>query len=507
MSPGGSADGQSDSLTINGRNAADTIAVSGGPTGVIVSGLAAGHSMLAPDPVDRLTVNGLSGADALSAAGLAPNTAGLTLRGGADNDALTGSPGDDVFGWEPGDGVDTVEGGGGSDTASVAGTDANDTFTVAANGGRVSVIGPGGLVVDMDDVETANFVPRGGADSVDVPPALPGTDLTGVTADLGADGARDDVRVQGTTGPDDIKVTQSVAGATVGGLGLKTSAGSAEPDTDNMTILGLVGLDTIDASALPAGIISLTLDAGSGADSEILLGSQGRDTVIGRQGDDTELMGAGDDTSVWNPGEGNDTVEGQGGADRLLFNGSNINEQIDISPNGGRLRFFRDVASVTMDCDNLETVDFNALAGADNVTIHDLTGTDVTRVNVNLAAANGAGDGVADTVSLNATGGADNINLTGGPSPVSVTGLFTALSVAGGEPGDGLRILGGAGNDTINAVGVAAGSPLLTLQGDDNDDTITGSEHVDNIDGGAGNDTVFSTSGDNVTNAETVIPH
>ena len=74
VTPGGPPDGQTDSLTIDGRDGADTLAVSGGPTGVIVSGLSAGHSLSAPDPVDRLNVNGLGGADALNAAGLAPNT-------------------------------------------------------------------------------------------------------------------------------------------------------------------------------------------------------------------------------------------------------------------------------------------------------------------------------------------------------------------------------------------------------------------------------------------------
>ena len=107
----------------------------------------------------------------------------------APSDSLTGSPGDDASDGDPGDGVDTVEGGGGNDTASVGGTDAAESFTVAANGSRASVEGRGGNVVDMDDVETANFIPRGGADAVDVPNALPGTDLTGVSAYLGADGS------------------------------------------------------------------------------------------------------------------------------------------------------------------------------------------------------------------------------------------------------------------------------------------------------------------------------
>ena len=45
-------------------------------------------------------------------------------------------------------------------------------------------------------------------------------------------------------------------------------------------------------------------------------------------------MGAGDDTFVWNPGDGSDTVNGQGGTDTLLFNGANVSENIAISANG-----------------------------------------------------------------------------------------------------------------------------------------------------------------------------
>ena len=77
-------------------------------------------------------------------------------------------------------------------------------------------------------------------------------------------------------------------------------------------------------------------------------------------------MGAGDDTFVWNPGDDNDTLEGQAGFDTMLFNGANIAENIDISANGGRVRFFRDVANVTMDLNDVEAIDFNALGGADS---------------------------------------------------------------------------------------------------------------------------------------------
>ena len=69
----------------------------------------------------------------------------------------------------------------------------------------------------------------------------------------------------------------------------------------------------------------------------------------------------------------------------MLFNGANIDENIDISANGGRVRFTRDVGNIVMDLNDVEHIDLNALGGADTITVNDLTGTDVTQVNVNLA--------------------------------------------------------------------------------------------------------------------------
>ena len=126
-------------------------------------------------------------------------------------------------------------------------------------------------------------------------------------------------------------------------------------------------------------------------------------------------MGAGDDTFVWNPGDGSDTVEGQGGHDTLQFNGSNVNENIDLSANGSRLRLFRDVGNVTMDVNGVEQVNVAALGGADTITVNDLSGTGVTDVNLDLAGTpgSGIGDGQADTVIVNGTTGNDAIAVAG----------------------------------------------------------------------------------------------
>ena len=131
------------------------------------------------------------------------------------------------------------------------------------------------------------------------------------------------------------------------------------------------------------------------------------------------LLGAGDDTFIWNPGDGSDTVEGQAGFDTLVFNGANIAENIDISANGGRVRFTRDVANIIMDLNGVEQIDFNALGGADNITVNDLTGTDVTQVNIDLAAHAGGGTATARPTGDRRTARSrDDIVEIGGRAPV-----------------------------------------------------------------------------------------
>src|SRR5262245_65976991 len=90
-------------------------------------------------------------------------------------------------------------------------------------------------------------------------------------------------------------------------------------------------------------------------------------------------MGAGDDVFVWNPGDDNDVLEGQDGFDRMLFNGAAGAEQITISAApAGRVTFFRDVATVTMDLDDVEGIDLTARGGADQIVINVLSGAEMT---------------------------------------------------------------------------------------------------------------------------------
>src|SRR3712207_7777662 len=44
--------------------------------------------------------------------------------------------------------------------------------------------------------------------------------------------------------------------------------------------------------------------------------------------------------------------------------------------------FRSDIASVAMDLDDVESIDFRALGGADNIVVGDLSGTDLTRLDL-----------------------------------------------------------------------------------------------------------------------------
>ena len=357
--------------------------------------------------------------------------------------------------------------------------------------------------MDLTGVERIDFHALGGADSI-VVGDMSGTDVTQIHIDLAAtsggtagDGAVDSVTVNGTQGADAITVVGGAGAIVVNGLSAQTSLFAADA-TDNLAVNGQGGDDVIDASALAAGKIALTLNGGLGND--LIIGSGGDDVINGGDGNDVAHMGAGDDVFVWNPGDDNDTVEGQDGTDTMLFNGANISENIDISANGDHARFFRDIANVTMDLDNVETIDFNALGGADKIVVNDLSGTGVSLINIDLAANGGGGDGAADVVTVNATGGDDVILLsTDANGALVIEGLASRIVIENFEFGlDKVQINGLGGADVIEASGVGANGPLLVFDGGDGDDVLIGSAGNDVILGGNGDDVLIGNGGSDV---------
>jgi hypothetical protein len=250
-------------------------------------------------------------------------------------------------------------------------------------------------------------------------------------------------------------------------------------NTAQIQVTGQAGNDTIALDetngALPAaelfgGAGNDTLTGGSGADqlfgdagndtlngkggADQLFGGAGNDTLIGGQGNDQLFGGSGNDLFVWNPGEGSDVVEGGAGKDTLQLNGANINEVMDISANGGRVTLSRDVGNVKMDVNGVENINVAALGGADTITVHDLHGTDVNKVNIDLGAAGGGSDGQPDTVNIDASPG-DKISFTEKNGVITVSGLGADVTISNFDPKDDRIVINGLGPTGIVVAGSA----------------------------------------------------
>jgi Ca2+-binding RTX toxin-like protein len=456
------------------------------------------------------TLLGKGGADQLSG-----GDGNDLLIGGTGNDSAFMGAGDDTFVWNPGDGSDVVEGQGGHDTLQFNGAAASENISLSANGSRLLLARDvGNVTMDVNGVEQVNVVALGGADNLTVGDLF-GTDVTNVNLDLSStpgsgigDGQADTVTVNGTARADAIQITGSGTGYTVAGLAATVTVQGSEGANDQLVVNALGGNDSVNASGLAANVVKLTVDGGTGNDNiigsagnDMLIGGDGNDLINGGRGNDTAFMGDGNDTFVWNPGDGSDVVEGQGGHDTLQFNGAAASENISLSANGSRLLLARDVGNVTMDTNGVEQVNVVALGGADKITVNDLSGTDVTSVNIDLASTPGGatGDGAADTVIVNGTAHSDAILIAGSGSGYFVAGLPALVTVHGSEgANDQLVVNALGGDDAVIAAGLSANVVKLTEDGGDGNDLLVGSAGNDTLLGGAGDDILFGGPGQDI---------
>jgi Ca2+-binding RTX toxin-like protein len=495
-------DGAVDTTTINGTAGNDTIAIAPNAGAVDVTGLAAAVKIERSEAAnDLVNVNGLDSNDTTSGAvGLATlikvgidggagddtingGDGSEVLIGGDGNDAIDGNrgddtgllgPGDDSFRWDPGDGSDAVDGqdgaDDGADTLLFIGAGVAESFDVSANGERVRFFRDvANITMDLNDTEFIDVQALGGADNA-VLNDVSGTDLKSVALDFEAaigggagDGAADFVTVNGTNNPDDIQITASGSAVDVNGAPVTVQIDHSEAANDKLTVNGLGGADTITGGPGLAALIQLVINGGTEVD--VLTGGDGNDRIVGQQANDSMFGGTGNDTLVWNPGDANDLVEGQTGNDTMEFNGAGGNEAFEASAVAGRLRFTRNVGNIVMDVDGTETVNLRALVGADTALVNDLTGTDVTKVDIDLAAAigGGAGDAAADTITVNGTNGSDNITVAANDGTVDVTGLFTAIEISHSEVANDLLAINGLGGDDDVVIGGGVAALIQTL--------------------------------------------
>jgi hypothetical protein len=250
----------------------------------------------------------------------------------------------------------------------------------------------------------------------------------------------------GDNGDDAIAVNRDAAGQIlINGGAISVQGGQPTlTNTTEIDVFGGNGNDTIslDNVAPPAGqaLPTAHLFGGNGNDTliggggnDILDGGNGNDTVVGGKGADTAFLGNGNDTFIWNPGDGSDVVDGGNGSDTLDFRGANAAENINISANGSGALFSRAAGNVTEDLNGVERIQFEAVgAHSDNITIKDLTGTDVKQVAIDLGAVAGTaggGDGFADTVSINSTNG-HAITVADHNGVVTVSGLASTVTIS-----------------------------------------------------------------------------
>jgi Ca2+-binding RTX toxin-like protein len=462
-------------LTVTGDNNANaiTLAANGdGKISVKVAGQSdvhvAGDSPTVTN-VRLIEVFGLGGNDTITLDEKHGTLPSAELFGGDGNDTLTGGSGNDSLFGEAGSdrlfglgGNDQLFGGSGDDQLT-GGTGADQIFGQSGNDRMIWNPGDGSDVNEGGDGTDTVDVEGGNADEV-------------FTAT--ADGKR--VRFDRTSpAPFSIDIGT----------------------TENLIVNMNGGNDSFTGGAGLAGLISLQVNGGAGNDTitggdgnDTLFGGDGNDVINGGKGADVAFMGAGDDTFIWNPGDGSDIVEGQTGTDTMVFNGSSQNEKMDLSANGTRLRFTRDVGGIVMDVNGVETVNVNALGGADTISVHDLTTTDVKTVNVDLSVG-GKPDGAVDNVIVDGTNDDDALKVIGSAGSATVTGAAATVNVSGADPTDTLAVNGLGGDDAINASGLAAGTVAFSADGGSGDDVITGTAGNDTLRGGDGDDVLRGNGG------------
>ena len=431
-----------------------------------------------------------------------------TLTGGAGNDTLTGGAGNDRLAG--GDGEDLLDGGSGADNADVSSSFGdvvvNLMTDVSTGQGTDTLAGienaTGGAGNDTLVGDSNNNVLAGGAgndtlaggegdDVLDGGTGTDTADFADATANLTINLPQHTAIGQGTDALSGIEnvicgfgndsvIGDLAANVISGGAGDDVLAGGAGNDSllagdgndslsggpGNDSLSGGAGINTADYSSAIAGL-SVNLSTGVAA-------GQGRDTleqitnVIGGTGPDT-LTGNTDGNAL-NGGAGNDILIGADGDDALV--GGDGSDTIDNSLAVGDLVVNLALGSATgQGNDTLFTIE-NVIGGSGNDT---LTGDDGDNI-----LSGGKGDDIL-------LGGAGNDSLLGGDGDDNVSG----------ELGDDV-VSGGDGLDTLNesvaldplVINLASG--LETGMGRD---VLSG---IENVIGGAGNDTITGDRGDNV---------
>ncbi len=502
-----------------------TILLEGGDDNDTLTG-AAGSSM----------INGNMGNDTLIGGAAADTIMGGggddVMNGGAGGDMLSGQAGDDTMTGDLGD--DTMNGGANTDRivesrdADFDLGDATLTISPAETDSLVDVEeadlngGASANTIDASDFSGTATLMGGdnddtitGAMGASVVNGNMGNDsLTGLDADdtlMG--GGNDDILNGGAGG--DMLTGQAGDDTMTGGLGDDTLNGGADTDQiiesgdtdfdlgDTSLVSPLFGTDVltdVEEAMLTGGASANTIDASDFSGVTTLMGGDSDDTITG-------AMGA----SAINGNMGNDDLTGLGAADTIMGGGGD--DVMDGGAGGDMLtgQAGDDTMTGGLGDDTLN-------GGADTDQIIESGDTDFDLGDTSLVSPLNGTDVLIDVEEADLTGGASAntidasdftgvATLMGGSGNDTITGAMGASVINGNADDDSLTglgssdtIMGGGGNDNIDG---GAGNDTLTGQANDDtiigntgDDNIMGGDGADLINGSLGNDTISGDAGD-----------
>lgn len=352
----------------------------------------------------------------------------------------------------------------------ITGTEGADTLEGTAGADEIYALGDNDTIVDSEGVD---FIDGGaGVDTITYAGAARGVQV--LLYGTSSDGVRD--------------ITVNIENA-IGSAYADYIAG----DNGDNTLTGLAGNDTLTGN--------------SGNDT--LYGGGGLDKLIGGYGNDL-LDGGADDDLLYGL-DGDDTLEGGDGSDKLygdVAEGSESFTGNDILRGGAGQDFLyghggNDILDGGADSDTIYGGDGNDIAsgGTGDDFIYADTGDDILSGGAGSDLLNGGGG--TDLLTYETALGAVNANLQTGFATDGEGGtdtLYGIENIRGSSfndtlTGDNLanRIEGLNGNDVINALG---GDD--TVYGGDGLDTIYGGDGLDTLYGDAGNDLLYGMNGNDV---------
>jgi hypothetical protein len=446
---------------------------------VVVNGLvsASGSVVKGNEGADEMTFNnesgggttandvvvaGNAGQDVINVSWTGTEAAGFRVKGGADDDVISGTF-LAVSAYS--------EAAAGQSGLVFRGNKGNDIINLGVQGTSTEV----------------NVKGNSGADTIVVTAAADITNLTiggGKDADVisavfAAPNSANAVAVQGNDGDDIVAATFSgsfITGFTLGGgdgndalsfntQGVAVTAGSAN------SILGGTGADTITLNL--GSNVSVTGASGFVAD----LGVAGVSAVSGGS---AGVKGGVIDINL------SATLSTQSGAG-IFFRGSNSDDLISISN-----------ANVSAGAFGISNATFSAESGADTITLASFSAGNYSALSFNAGAGNdvitaqiGFGGNFSTTagaIAFNGEAGDDSfvVNIASGSTLTAASFVggsgadsFVANLLSGGalatQASGGTQLLGGSGADTFGIIGSTGAQAATILQGGDGADLITGS--------------------------------